>query len=260
MENDKLKVTIYCLVDPFTLKVRYIGRTRLTLNERLQYHMGKVRHKIKKQESLSHVHNWINSCLKKGKQPIMRKLCEVIGWKNSHAVERGLITKYQHRLTNLDDRGGGEPFKHVTEETKQKIKHALRKKKESGWIHPSCRKKIHVYLKDGSFYKTYNSLVDCSNELNVHVTSIIRVATFEHEQCKGYRFRYKKIPKLSPSTFSKGNKNSTTLTNLETNETFNFNSVRECNQFLGIKPFTMGKPKLRMRLKAKKYNGKYVIT
>ena len=41
---EKVKVNIYVLIDPITLKVRYIGRTKKPLSERLSQHVGKAKH------------------------------------------------------------------------------------------------------------------------------------------------------------------------------------------------------------------------
>jgi len=67
------KVIIYVLIDPLTLKVRYIGRTKCSLEKRLGEHISKS----KLEYNFTHKCNWIKSLLKQNLKPIIRKLCIV---------------------------------------------------------------------------------------------------------------------------------------------------------------------------------------
>lgn len=51
-----MKATIYALVDPNTHQVRYVGRTRKTINQRLKHHIASAKSGVK-----SPVYDWIRS-------------------------------------------------------------------------------------------------------------------------------------------------------------------------------------------------------
>lgn len=74
------RVVIYCLVCPITLKVRYIGRTTVSLPMRLSQHVFKAKHN----RDNTHKSNWIRSLLKINSRPFIRTLCVVNGWDESY--------------------------------------------------------------------------------------------------------------------------------------------------------------------------------
>ncbi len=65
-------IKIYILIDPITNEIRYIGRTKLSLKERLEDHI--------KQSFRRNTHKcaWIRQIVKKGKQPIIEQIDEVL--------------------------------------------------------------------------------------------------------------------------------------------------------------------------------------
>ena len=82
-----MKVKIYCLYEPDTLKIRYIGRTKKkVLEHRLLEHISKSRYynRYYPGRKAPYRVNWINSLLNKGLEPKIRLLCEVEGWEESH--------------------------------------------------------------------------------------------------------------------------------------------------------------------------------
>jgi hypothetical protein len=157
------KVKIYVLVDPITLKVRYIGRTKGTLKKRLAEHVCKA----KKNYSLcSHVANWIRSLLKMNCKPFIRQIAEVEGWTNSYEFERFLINKYKDRLVNHDDRGEGGLQRNFTPELKVKISNSLKKFYSTNII-KTCTE-VHAYNYDGTYYKSYHSIKAASIDTGVY--------------------------------------------------------------------------------------------
>jgi hypothetical protein len=85
-----IEVKIYCLYNPQTLKIRYIGRTSLSLEKRLRLHIAKAKN-FKKTNPFgngSYNINWINSLLKDGISPKIRLLTKIKGWKESHIFEK----------------------------------------------------------------------------------------------------------------------------------------------------------------------------
>lgn len=158
-----MKVKIYCLYNPVTLKIRYIGRTRSKLKVRLSQHISKSRN-IKKyypDKKLSHKQNWINSLLKKGIKPHIKLLTIVDGWENSHIIEKNLIKKYliKHNLVNGDDRGSGYTgAKSVNPKTEririQKIKNFYKDDNNKSQFY----NKVYAYDLNGNFIREYKSL------------------------------------------------------------------------------------------------------
>lgn len=78
-KEDDVEVTLYYLIDPITNDVRYIGRTKNTLNRRLNGHLSKARKGNK-----SHKNDWIRSILSKGLKPKIAEIKKVSGWRGSH--------------------------------------------------------------------------------------------------------------------------------------------------------------------------------
>src|SRR5690242_9617875 len=110
-------VKIYVLIDPITLKVRYIGRTTVSLPMRLSQHIHKS---VKKKES-THKAHWIRLFYKNSLKPYIRLLTSVEGWKESYQFERDLIFKYRDRLLNHNDRGIGGKNVRVSERRRKMI-------------------------------------------------------------------------------------------------------------------------------------------
>lgn len=161
------KVKIYALIDPITLKVRYIGRTIRSLPMRLSQHI----HRAKDiNRSKTHRDNWILSLLKINSKPIIRLLCEVEGWKESHIFEQNLIKKYAHRLTNHDDRGEGGKNRNTTEEQKIKISNTLKEYYKDKPM--AFERTVYVYNYDGTFYKEYTSGAKAARDLNIPYSTI----------------------------------------------------------------------------------------
>ena len=65
-----MKIKIYCLYNPYDCKIRYIGRTKSSLDKRLSQHICKSKNNY----SNSYKENWIRSLLKNGIKPKIRLL------------------------------------------------------------------------------------------------------------------------------------------------------------------------------------------
>jgi len=259
MENEKIKVIIYCIIDPFTLKVRYIGRTKLALKVRLHYHLGKAKSYKKKGIRTTHVHNWLNQCVERGKKPIIRKLCEVLGWSESHVVEKQLINKYKDRLVNLDDRGEGEVNKIVSTEQKVKISETLKRKYASGEIVSLSKKEIHVYDLFGNYVQSFDSLAECGNKLDLDEHKLSGVKKGLYKQWKGFQFSEIKVDKMTDIT-DRQRENWTTVEvlNTETNEILFFKSIVECKNTLELDVINTNISYLPHAIK-RKYGDKYFL-
>jgi hypothetical protein len=60
------------------------------------------------------------------------------------------------------------------------------------------RVKVHAYNLDGSFYKTYNSLVECANDLQTNPSNVKYTADGNFGHCKGKQIRYQLFERIDP--------------------------------------------------------------
>lgn len=228
-------VKIYVLIDPISLKVRYIGRTRSSLNKRLSEHISKAKYHRKYGRKANHKYNWINGLLKINSKPYIRLLTTVNGWQSSHKLERQLIKKYSksRNLVNKDDFGAGESKKFVSRETRNKISKTLQEKYKNGEIVSGTTKSIFVYDLEGNFINTYSSLTNCSIDLNIHISTISRNLRGKTKQGRGFQFFYEEQKDLkSLKHFHKGR--NTPIKICEDGDCVEFKSISECLKHLNI--------------------------
>lgn len=110
-------IIIYMLVDPVSEDVKYIGKTKRTLSERLNAHMYELKYNTKKV-------NWVKSMKTKGLVPSIIEL-DVVDDNEANFWEIHYISLFKSwniPLLNATPGGDGLPigYKH-SEETKQKI-------------------------------------------------------------------------------------------------------------------------------------------
>jgi hypothetical protein len=95
---------IYCLLDPFTKEPFYIGKTHISLRERLHLHISDARRK-------GHTPNAraILTIMAMGGRPIIQGI-ETVPWDDWRDAEKfwiKLFKKNGHKLTNVSAGGGG---------------------------------------------------------------------------------------------------------------------------------------------------------
>lgn len=106
-EVDKVKnykVLIYTLSHPITKEIRYIGKTKLSLNSRLKLHL--------KAKDKGYRSNWVKSLLKESLIPVIEEL-EETDLENWRECERYWIAQFKvwgFRLTNLAKGGEGNDY------------------------------------------------------------------------------------------------------------------------------------------------------
>lgn len=231
-----MKVKIYVLIDPFTFKTRYIGRTKIeNINNRLSQHISKAKYHIRYGRKASHLYNWINFLLKKNARPLIRLFATVEGWEISHQIERELIKKYSklRDLTNQDDYGAGECVKVVSQDSRNLISNTLKDGYKSGRILPTRKKEIHAYDLMGIYLKSFESVIDASRKLNISYTSVSANLNGKARQAKGYRFTTEKVNNLPClGHFRKGKVSSVKIKSKT--KTLEFPSISECCRYFGI--------------------------
>ena len=182
-----MEVKIYALIDPITLKVRYIGRTRCTLQKRLAEHVSKSK------GISTHKANWIKSLLRINSKPYIRLLAVVNGWKESHDFERSLINKYADRLLNHEDRGEGGVNHITTEVTKTKISTTLKERYITGDIINPAWKTVYVYNLNGEYLDSFPSGKQAADALGMRRTDIAKCTTGIIKQFYGYQFSHTRV-------------------------------------------------------------------
>lgn len=206
-------VKIYCLIDPLTNDVKYVGKTEKSLEFRLHQHL------IKKDNT--HVRCWIKSLKKKFEVPIIELIEEVcendwVFW------EKFWICQFKcwgFKLTNLTLGGDGCNIRHHTEETKRKLSE-IRKRQGAPWmknrvVTEETKKKLSLfntgrkisedkkinfgkhnnikvkqYNLDGDYIKTFASIADAGRFINRHPNNVQMCASGKCRSSGGYIWRY----------------------------------------------------------------------
>ena len=119
---------IYCLEDPITGLIRYIGYTTSTLKNRLRMHINSCRTSVREQRT--HRAKWINKLLKQGVKPLIRVLIECAKDKVNE-LEKLFIAHYKQfcRLVNGSKGGDGSLGHVVSLEARKKMSKAWKPSK-----------------------------------------------------------------------------------------------------------------------------------
>ena len=189
---------VYVLVDPISLKIRYIGITKSSLSRRLYNHISEAK---TLREGMTYKNNWINSLFKMNTQPIIRLISSYNTREEAAKIEEYLIIKYKekHGLTNqIIDEG---KFSSTGYRSAENLK----------------SKKVYVYSYEGVFIREFNSIKECSSELNIYHSTISRCLKGEYKYAKQYQFSYtiQDMPNLS--SYSKDNWNEVELLDTQSN-------------------------------------------
>ena len=128
-----MKVFIYCLKDPITDELRYIGKS-LNPKRRFTQHLWEASRGIK-----THKNNWIRKIISSGNVPVIEILeeCDESNWAYR---ERYWIDFFSNVLTNATPGGDGVLFH--TDETRKKIS----LKSQGRVVSESAREKIRIKL------------------------------------------------------------------------------------------------------------------
>lgn len=186
------------------------------MNDRLGNHIHDARYR---ESDNYHKSRWIQKLLANNQRPIIRqiKLCQTR--EDAEKVESEMITKYlkKHNLVNIS-RGNGE---------------FTSKGQHSASVYNS--KKVYVYNYDGTYFGEFNSHIECSEELEIYVSSIEKCLRGEYKYAKGFQFRNEKFEKIeSLEEYSTGSKEVIILDN-NTGELLKFKSGVDCSKKLNLR-------------------------
>lgn len=235
-------IKIYCLYDPLKCKIRYIGRTgKEVLTHRLIEHITKAKYfeSYYKDKKIPHRVRWIKKVLSEGREPKIKLLCKIEGWKESHVFERALINKYKNKLnlTNSEDRGEGGKNRIVTAEDKKKISESLREYYKTNINSKS--KTVYVFDLNGNYLSKYESARKCSIDLNIPSSKVNACCNNRVPKYKNWILSYneKANPYQKKKRQSKPvmkRRKRYIITDLETNNSFEFLGMKEASLFLKI--------------------------
>lgn len=210
------KYKVYVLIDPIKTKIRYIGITQSILRDRLSSHISES---TVSRTNNTYKNNWIKSLKKINSKPNIRCIASFDTREEAAYLENVLILKYKstHNLVNdIVDEG---------KFTSNGKKSAINLK----------NKKVYVYSYKGIFLKEFNSIKECSQELNIYHSTIGKCLKGKYKYAKQYQFSFIKTEKvLDLTSYSKDNWNEIELLNTETNEIIIFPSRKQCADYLNI--------------------------
>jgi group I intron endonuclease len=130
-------VKIYALVEPITLQVKYIGKTRQDLKKRLTAHLCESRNSNTKKNT------WLKSLKKKGLKPKIEELDFVLEseWEFWEKYWISQFRTWGFELKNTDDGGKGQSSEFM--------------KKNNPMFKKECRDKMAKSLLGNQFAKGY---------------------------------------------------------------------------------------------------------
>lgn len=176
-----MKITIYCLKDPTTLEIRYIGRTKNSLSKRLSDHIcdSSSNHGTYKR-------HWISKLKHQNLKPIIESIKELdCSIEEAYKIELETIKEFfdkGYRLTNLEDKGCGSAIKCIK--------------------YSPLNRKIVQYSLEGKFISDWNSIAEAAkNTKNATLKGIHKNLKKYTKTAYGFQWFYKEeIPEKIIST------------------------------------------------------------
>lgn len=203
-----MNIFIYVLKDPNNNEIRYVGKTKNTLNKRLYEHCT-----IRNLKPKTHKNFWIKLLLSNNRRPIIEllEICNENNWKKREIFWINQFTN----LTNTTLGGEGalgfshkpETIKRIIEtkkkngtlsrskECRERISESHKGKKMSDTtkliLLESTRKPISQFDLDNNFVRDWNGVRDCASKLNIDHCGITRCLKAHQKQYNGFIWKYK---------------------------------------------------------------------
>lgn len=229
------KEKIYVLIDPITIKIRYIGITNQNLKDRLNGHIASAKFR---QSDNWHKTNWINKILSNNQRPIIRLLKSCETREEAEKLEEKLINKYKdkHNLVNIALDSG---------------------KFDSNSASKSLSKEVFVYDYQGNYIESFKSIKECSEELDIYYSTVKKCLSGEYKYAKKYQFSFEKVNKMIDLTeYSTGSSKEVLLLDTYTDEIIRFKSKVECCKQLNIETTSTSHSRLLSSLN-KEFGNRY---
>jgi len=181
-------IKIYILIDPITYDIRYVGKTKYSLNDRL------CKHLITREKN--HRANWIKSLIKKGLKPIIKLIEEVqeSEWISSEKYWINQFKEWGFNLTNATEGGESGIISPQCREAcirsnkgKKQSKDLINKRKKS-----LC-KPVLQFTKNGNFINEYPSASEASRLINGNLSHITECCNNKSKRLthKNFIWKYK---------------------------------------------------------------------
>lgn len=168
----KHKGKIYALIDPYSLKVRYIGFTNRTIKQRFYSH----KHEALKRMGITHKDKWFRKCVALGKEPIIVLLEENIPQELWAEKENYYINSYKE-LTNINPGGSGI----IVNRSKSSIQRSSEAKE----------KRVVQLSLEGRLLNTFKSITEAEKFLNLKKSSrISAVCNRKANTASNYRWSF----------------------------------------------------------------------
>lgn len=169
-------VKIYCLKDPDTNEIRYIGKTIQNINCRLATHCCRNRN-YKQKNQYNHTEAWVRSLINNNKKPIIEIIEEVdfIGWEEKEIY---YIKHFKELGCNLTNHSVGGDKSNFGSRWKLKDRSSMENRLNSR------RKPCVVIDLITQIPKNFSSFVAASEFMNISSASNINKK--KHVACKRY--------------------------------------------------------------------------
>lgn len=170
---------VYCLKDPVTQEVRYIGSTTTPLKAKLSVHL---------MDSKRHFHKtalWIRELALLGLKPLIEVIhdCEAHERKQLEIFYIRYLTYLGLNLTNIIFlKNNIKPKKVLSIEHRKKLSDS-----KIGRPVMNNRKKVHQFTLEGEFIKEWNGVIHAQKEMKC---KSISVTIKKHGRAAGYLWRY----------------------------------------------------------------------
>jgi hypothetical protein len=175
LEADR-RTSIYVLKDPFTLEIRYVGKTVVKLSTRLSGHKDDTK------RPTNHRLFWFKSVLAKGSLPLIEEI-DFCPWSESQALEIKYIKEFRekgYRMVNTSDGGEGTL--------------GLKRRPESNRLNSNTQraksKPVYQYTLAGLFVQQFRSSRDARDITGINAHTINCCCNFVKKTAGGFIWSY----------------------------------------------------------------------
>lgn len=173
-----MKYYVYSLIDPFTNKIRYIGKSH-DPHKRLIHHLQWSALKSK-----THKNIWIKSLLKRNSQPVLKIIAKTNTYKNIDRLEKKYISLFKNKgynLTNGTTGGDGWPKGFKMKLTEKRLK-----------SYKARQKKVIARNLKTNEEKVFESVKNCAEHFDTYVSLVCNVLGKKKKAktIRGWNIRY----------------------------------------------------------------------
>jgi group I intron endonuclease len=164
-----MEIKIYCLIDPITNEIRYIGKTKNSLTKRLYEHLTKRNLKPN-----THKNNWIKQLLSNKLKPIISliELTDDKNWIEREIYHIKTLKEKGIKLTNTTEGGDGALGTKQTIESKEKRRKTMLSKYGSYGIKITEEQKKSISLAQTGRVKTIDEIEKQASKLRKNLIQL----------------------------------------------------------------------------------------